>query len=245
MQKQIEYVKTLDKDIKDSLRWYTGDEYKSFNECLRYGLKMTHVQKTHLANIDFAFENAPPLDSQIIVYKGIIGKNIFSDKAFISTSKYYENTLKFAETYNNCCVMKITVTEGSRILPVQSLTQYKDEEEILLDRDGVLICYNTYIHKEKKEEDMNILCCTYTKGIIIEKTKDIKEAIVELKEEEDEKTIINRILDLVDEEELELYDNEKDIKYYIISLNKQISKKNLDKDSIEIIYTRMKSKYKI
>jgi hypothetical protein len=31
---QEDYVKSLDEDIKDSLIWYTGDEYKNFNAYL-------------------------------------------------------------------------------------------------------------------------------------------------------------------------------------------------------------------
>ena len=215
MIEQINYVKNLDSDIKDSLKWYTGDNYTDFNRRLRYGKELTDEQYIHFVNINFAFENVPPLETTITVYKGIIGKNVFSDKAFISTSKYYDNTLKFAETYNNCCVMEITVSKGSKILPLQILTQYKDEKEILLDRNGTLISTGQYIKKVKGDPDMNVLYCTYSKGIEISSEKDLKIAIKEFKNDEIEAEIIKRFFENVDDDELELYETENELITYI------------------------------
>jgi hypothetical protein len=242
---QKKYVETLDEDIKDSLRWYTSDEYVKFNRYLRTEKKERNsVFERHVHNIDFAFLNAPALQESIVVYKGVIGSKVFSDKAYISTSRYYDNTLKFAETYKNCCVMEITVSKNSKVLPLQSLTEYKDEEEILLDRDGTLICTSQYVKKVKKESDMNMLVCVYTKGIEIQTMKDVKEAILELSEEERDKILIDRILSLVDEGELELYDSDKELKNYIKSLYSQIEPSlTISKDLLDVILNRLKSKY--
>ena len=246
MIEQINYVKNLDSDIKDSLKWYTGDNYTDFNRRLRYGKELTDEQYIHFVNINFAFENVPPLETTITVYKGIIGKNVFSDKAFISTSKYYDNTLKFAETYNNCCVMEITVSKGSKILPLQILTQYKDEKEILLDRNGTLISTGQYIKKVKGDPDMNVLYCTYSKGIEISSEKDLKIAIKEFKNDEIEAEIIKRFFENVDDDELELYETENELITYIKSIYKNIyPSKHLKNNILDIILTRLKSKLNI
>jgi hypothetical protein len=142
--------------------------------------------------------------------------------------------------------MEITVSKDSKILPIQSLTKYKDEEEILLDRNGSFICTSKYVKKIRKEVDMNILVCVYAKGYEIENSKDIKEVNLEFTNEEKDKILIERILGLVDEEELELYDNDKELKKYIKSLYEQIEPKFImNKELLNIIFARMKSKYNI
>jgi hypothetical protein len=91
--KQDEYVMSLDDDIKDALIWYTGDEYSGFNRYLRNLRSKKYSDSSYeiyLKNIDYAFAHAPPLEVPITVYKGVIGSEVFSDKAFISTSKYYD-----------------------------------------------------------------------------------------------------------------------------------------------------------
>lgn len=244
MNEQIKYVKNLDSDIKKSLKWYTGDEYSSFNKKLRYGIKLDKEQNMHFDNINFAFENVPPLENIITVYKGVLNNIVYSDKAFMSTSRYYDNVLKFAKTYENCCVMEITVSKGSKILPLQKLSMYKDEEEILLDRDATLICTGKYLKKIKKEEDMNVLYCTYSKGYEIETIKDVKEAIKEYDIDAEETDIIKRILDNIDEEELEFYETDTEIKKYIESRFKEIYPKGkLEKHILQDIFNRIKNKY--
>jgi hypothetical protein len=246
---QDDYVKSLDEDIKDSLIWYTGDDYSGFNRYLRNLRSKKYSNSTyemHLKNIDYAFAHAPPLEVPITVYKGVIGSEVFSDKAFISASKYYENTLKFAESYKQCCVLEITVSKGSKILPLQSLTKYKDEEEVLLDRNGSLICTEQYMKKDKVNRYMKVLVCVYAKGLEIESSKDIKEISEELAYENFENKIIERILNNVDEDELILYSNDNELKQYINSIYKQLKVPFiLEKDVVEIILSRIKSKYSL
>lgn len=83
-----------------------------------------------------------------------------------------------------CCILII----GSKVLPLASLSRYTDEDEYLLDRDGILIVTNTF-----EENDMKFINCVYTNGIEVKSSKDIIYVGEELKTEDDESIILNRL----------------------------------------------------
>lgn len=179
--------------MEESLNWYTGGNFDRFNEKLRKGMSLDETEKMHLANIDMSFQLAPRLGRPIKVYKGKSSRNVYSDKAFVSTSTSFEEALNF--TGNGCCVMEITVPQGTKVLDLSSQSRYKEEREILLDRDGTMTLTDT-----KVVNDMVILYCSYTKGLELDNT-----TMEEVKEVIGEERIIENVLDQL-VEELELYD---------------------------------------
>lgn len=155
LSKQVAYVETLPDSEKASINWYTGGNYDQFNDAIRKGKLLSQLQRGHKDNIDSAFEAVPPLEGPIIVYKGKGSDKVYSDKSFMSTTLLYERTKRF--TNKDCCVLQITVSAGSKVLPIRALSKEPDEEEVLLDRDGTLIVTGNTIEKE----GMKIIFITY------------------------------------------------------------------------------------
>jgi len=130
------------------------------------------LTKRNVADLDSAFSNVPPLTSSIIVYRGIkpnlTGEEYFSDTAFISTTKVKRLALEFSD--RECCILQITVSAGSRVLPIERLSYASNEQEILFDRNGELIMTGSSIDNH----NMKILYVTYLpKNSLDEKSLDV------------------------------------------------------------------------
>jgi hypothetical protein len=141
---QTNYVKNLDKETIDAIKYYTGSGYTTMNNLLRQN-KMQFktndiVNKINL--IDQAFRNVPPLDQSVVVYRGInldykLNQD-FVDKGYVSTSADKNKSLAFnAHKKNKCCFFEIYLPKGSRVLPLVSISHYKVEMEILLCRNSL------------------------------------------------------------------------------------------------------------
>lgn len=66
---QEKYVENLPKNIKDSLLWYTTDEYRDFNYRITNNIVLSSAQRRHLDNITTAFYDVPPTKNPISVYR--------------------------------------------------------------------------------------------------------------------------------------------------------------------------------
>lgn len=152
---QEAYVERLSPEEKNSINWYTGGNYDEFNEALRAGKVLSQVQRQHKDNIDFAFDAVPPIDIPIVVYKGKGSERVYSDKSFMSTSFLYERTKRFSG--KECCVLQITVSAGSKVLPIRTISKEPEEEEVLLDRDGILVVTGNTI----RNDGMKVIFTTY------------------------------------------------------------------------------------
>ncbi len=141
---QTNYVKNLDSETIDAIKYYTGSGYNVMNNLLRQN-KMQFktndiVKKINL--IDRAFRNAPPLKQSMVVYRGInlnykINQD-FIDKGYVSTSADKNKSLAFNQhKKNKCCFFEIYLPKGSRVLPLVSISHYKEEMEILLCRNSL------------------------------------------------------------------------------------------------------------
>ena len=133
------YVKNLPDDIIEPLEWYTGGNFDKLNSALRNNKKLTSIQSSHVKNIDMAFSGAPRLTKPITVYKGVETNNIFSDKAFVSTTSEMKQAYNFSG--KECCILIINVSKGSKPLMLSSISKYKEEKEILLNRNGYINYY--------------------------------------------------------------------------------------------------------
>jgi hypothetical protein len=147
---QFDFIKSLPKQVKLSIRDYTGAESDVVNESLRERIPLNDYHQNMLNDIDYAFENVPKLTEPLTVYRRI--RNFPSGKSFdikkmisiISASYDKDFVSKFKM---ECCVLIITLPVGSSVLPIEELSNFPDEKEILLNRKGLY-----YITSEGKQE---------------------------------------------------------------------------------------------
>jgi len=140
------FVLSLPVNIKNTIRKYTRSV--EINRLLRSGAIFKTNKRTNLGqfqkmlkNLDFAFDVIAPLNSSIIVYRGIHGTDSFypDDLGFVSTATNSKmSPLKF--TGDTCCFLKIRVPLGSKVLRIpKEIGYYGDEDEVLLDRDATFV----------------------------------------------------------------------------------------------------------
>jgi hypothetical protein len=156
-----EYEDEEDEDEEDL--WFP--DYVEFNTALRKGLKFKEkIYKQWLKNLDLAFARIPQLEQPLIVYKGKKSEKVYSDKSFVSTSLQFDIAMNFANkirgTDLHCCVVEITVSPGSKILPIFYGSEYPEEQEILLDRNGEMFVTGSTIEKVRGKK-VKIIFATY------------------------------------------------------------------------------------
>jgi len=157
-----QYVQLLKKEQKDSLRYYTSHEYKELNNKIRKGYVLSSSLKHHFDNILDCFDGGPIVDSVLTVYRGMNKRyTAFENKGIISTSL----SKKVAKTFHNgssCCLYIITLTPGEyTILPLKSVSEMPEEEEILLPPGSLSIQTIIPYINMKNTENVDIVYCTY------------------------------------------------------------------------------------
>ena len=161
IRKQREYVNNLPQNIKASLRWYTvpGNEAIDLLGLVREGKPIPKDKQKHLDNISLAFENVPPLEEEIILYRGLSVEPNFEYKAFVSTTVDYKTALGFSQDYlDGCCLLEIIAKPGAKLLPLVDLSLFVEQEEILLDgTNGIFKQIGSEI-----KSGMRIIKCTYS-----------------------------------------------------------------------------------
>jgi hypothetical protein len=131
-----------------------------------------------------------------------------------------------------CCILKIIVASGSKILPLKTIAKdVAHEEEILLDRYCKISA--TYIHNDKKGE--TIIDCVYTpeNSIDIESIKDIKESKIELSNDK----IVDSLLSILDDE-IDLYDTMEELQIQLKDIAKKMDYK-LNNDILKSIKKKL------
>lgn len=168
--KFIDELKHSDSDQVDAIALYTGPNGYDINSALRLNTSSSLAKyKMVIDLIDLAFNEVPKLVKPIIVYRTIDDELTYdySDKGYISTTtdKYTEQ-----DEYT-CCTLVITVPIGTPILPIKALSVNPNENEILLERNGILV-YNGH----KTIDNNFIVNMTYLspKSELVKKT-DLKQ----------------------------------------------------------------------
>jgi hypothetical protein len=145
---QFDFVDNLPNNIKDSINNYTLNAYTAVNTKLRNNEKLLKIEQDILDDIDYAFKNVPPTSSQITLYRAVNsshpvyqhdkleGFNPKKMTSVISATYDIESTGEFYNDKTKCCILVITVPAGSRILPIENISEFKEEREILLNRNG-------------------------------------------------------------------------------------------------------------
>jgi len=227
LDKQLKYVDSLDKNTKENLTWYTSGEYLTFNEYLRdreeLPDKVVDDYEKVLKSIDEAFRKAPQIKDSLTVYRGVEEEGyILNNESFISTSLEQ----KVAKEFAKCCLLKITLSSGCKVLPLYSISEHKDEKEILIDRDSMFILTKKDTFTSIKIFEITVVPKTSVSIIdepieILEKKIDynqVENAILEFYEDDDEEDI--------DEEDIRIQYSEY-IKRHKLVLNPDISNKIL------------------
>ena len=143
LQDQFNYVKKLSISIQDSIIEYTGNSFEIINDYLRIKKRINLNERDLevIDDLDKAFIDSPPIKNNITVYRGINTKNFIPEVlSFISTTHDINSAFNF--TGKDCCLLRINVSSGSQILPIESISLFKKEKEILLPRTGKLIITN-------------------------------------------------------------------------------------------------------
>ena len=154
LRKQYAYISTLIKkrDVRlQSVRAYTDDHYGPINQALLEGSTMKRFHRNIVDDIDSLFEMVPPIEKDIVVYRGVTKRHSFGIlNGYISTSYDYDTAMDFTDRYtdnDHCCIFVITIPSGSKVLPIEDVSANRSEGEILLPRSGffeVKDSYNKY-----------------------------------------------------------------------------------------------------
>jgi len=140
-----------DKRVYNAVEYYRGLEYTRINtELLRKGVRQpldapeSELIPEYVARVlDSAFtnENNPPLTQDIIVYRGLPEETYFYntlDPAFLSSTTDEETALDFSNSKTACCIQRIHIPKGTRVLYFGFLPTPPHEHELLLPRNSRL-----------------------------------------------------------------------------------------------------------
>ena len=124
-------------EMVKSLNWYTQGNYKDFNTSLRTKSVMTKVQSDNLVNIDTFFSYVPPITVDIVCFRGsnIDVSGFKQELGYLSTSYHEDVAINFA-TGTNCCENIILIKAGSKVLCLESISNFPEEFEVLVERGG-------------------------------------------------------------------------------------------------------------
>lgn len=114
---QYDYINSLDSDTKEIIREYTGTAFSELNQKLRTNQSLNAQQSYMVKILDRTFLSTPVLRVPILVYRGISQHLISQVSAYISTSSDIDRALRFTNSVN-CCLLRITVSPGTKILPI-------------------------------------------------------------------------------------------------------------------------------
>ena len=158
LKRQYDFIYNLEPHLYSSLKKYTSDFFLKLNYSLRNDLaQLDNECKELIRDIDYVFSKIPPIKESITLYRG---SSIHDDdnfkkiiKSYISTTDSINIANTFTDIFSDCCLYKIYVPSGTKIIPLKSLSHFDYENEYLLPRDGKLITTNVYninIHKNEK-----------------------------------------------------------------------------------------------
>lgn len=195
--------KKFNEDIIKSLVWYTGSGYKDFNRKLRNKISLSIVQKKHYENIKHAFDLKQRETEALTLYRGIrlSRPTDFKDfgRGYISTTTNIDEAKSFASDHTQCCVIKITVAPGSKIIDLSRISDFPGEDEILLSNDlGTFKITNT----TKEMYGFYILDAVYIPNISVAITNvpKVKKVIQEIPEDVNFTRIVAAFQEDIDDE---------------------------------------------
>lgn len=181
IKEQYQYVNSLSDEVKESLTWYTDattGNYRELNGYLRNQKTATPEVMEKYELIEGAFRDVPRLKDPLVVYRGMKREH-FDTYAYTSTSLDILEAYKFTNQFSKCCILRISVQPGSKILPLESLSYMDYEKEILLYRKGEYMVTSTEsvrLRVDGLDEVMKMVNITYlpSDSVEVEDIQDIK-----------------------------------------------------------------------
>lgn len=156
LESQKEFIQTLTPLEKEYIRMYTANFYLDFNWRLREHIPLT-AEQTELKNIlDSCFQRVPRLEQPLVVYRGIKAhkSKLTEFSHFMSCSLSYQKARSFTKWPG--CLLEITVIQGSKVLPLESISDMQEQEE-----QEVLLCDGNF-QFQREDQDDGISCLIYT-----------------------------------------------------------------------------------
>lgn len=96
---------------------------------------LTPMELRIIKDLDWIFENIPPLETEIILYRGYTYPK-FNFRGYTSTSLDITTATGFAFGGDKkCCLFVITAKPGTRVIPLDRVSEFSAEKEVLLGRD--------------------------------------------------------------------------------------------------------------
>jgi hypothetical protein len=139
---QIVFLDNMPAEYKEILYRYTFHGYLLMNS-------INQNENRDKLILDEIFLKIPPVKEDFIVYRGTKKEPYFDNRIYTSTSL----SIKIAKdpdfTEKDCCLLKITVKAGTKVIPLLHFTEFPEELEVLLDRKGYLVQFEkSYIDPE-------------------------------------------------------------------------------------------------
>lgn len=136
LKEQCRYVRRLDEETKEVIQEYTGSSYEILNKRLRNQEYLGNFQDM-VDTLDRTFDDAPPTKRSITLYRGIDATEFINEvSSYISTT--YNIVRARKSLGRRCCLLRILVSSGSQVLPIEEISEHPFEKEVLLPRTGRL-----------------------------------------------------------------------------------------------------------
>ena len=137
--KYSEYVKELSEADKASLTRYT--EFCSrANALIHREKKLIGPDSWYYRQMLNIFSKGPKVDTAFTVYRGMDSDNCKDFSGFISTTYDKDEVSDFISHDIKCCIYKILIPPGNyTVLPLQNVSKYPEENEILLPPGRLVI----------------------------------------------------------------------------------------------------------
>ena len=113
------------------------------------------VFESYIDRLERIINNSPSVPQTMIVFRGVkqktfisdnTKKSIFRNKGFVSTTMMSLDellTYNFINKFNKCCILKIKLLKGSKVLFLAGLSKWTNEIEFLLPMKTNFIIQNT------------------------------------------------------------------------------------------------------
>ncbi len=131
---QDEYLKTVPKEMLESLRKYSYRYDKQINDlCKKDFDSLLLEDRRFLHTMDIIIANAPPVIHEFIVYRGLKTLDLRPDyNQYISTSYLPRVSERFTD---DGILLKIKVAKGMRAILMTKISKFPGEAEILFPRN--------------------------------------------------------------------------------------------------------------
>jgi len=136
----VSFSAPLDTEERQALSDYAGQAYVDVNESLRTGAKMTPENRLLVETMDDAFEKAST-DHEMTVYRSVVSGfwqplvgnvkpgDVVTDKSYTSTTTNPEGVKRFGSH-----TVEIKVPKGAKAIPMDGISKYEHESEVVLGR---------------------------------------------------------------------------------------------------------------